>query len=468
MSQHVTETPVQEPPDQRPEALVVSAGGAATQNNLRNTGLIIGREYKNLVGQRSFRITSVILLILVMVGACVPTIVQFFASRSNAPTTIVVVNDAGTVAGLDNTALAHDIGAVLNGTSGQQPLYTLTVATTSALEPLQTRVKDGSLAILLVLDRTPGQDLRFTYYTNTDPASDGNVQTIQALAQQLNVLDTAHRLGLTQSQTTRLFAPPDFTAVSPRQSQQTRSESDRATGLVLAFAGGLLIYFSIILYGTSVAMGVGEEKGSRVMEILVNAATPLQLMAGKIIGIGAAGLTQMACLIAVGIGVLLLQTPLQAALFGSHAASFLPSLTGASISFLLVLLIYFILGFLLYATLYAGFGALVRRQEEVQSAVTLPMLLAVSAWILVYVAVGFPDAPWLRVLSYIPFWTPTLMLVRIALGTVAWWEIVLTMALTLVAIFACAWFAARLYRVGVLMYGQRPGLRQIVRLARQQ
>src|SRR5581483_6365540 len=220
MSQHVTETPVQEPPDQRPEALVVSAGGAATQNNLRNTGLIIGREYKNLVGQRSFRITSVILLILVMVGACVPTIVQFFASRSNAPTTIVVVNDAGTVAGLDNTALAHDIGAVLNGTSGQQPLYTLTVATTSALEPLQTRVKDGSLAILLVLDRTPGQDLRFTYYTNTDPASDGNVQTIQALAQQLNVLDTAHRLGLTQSQTTRLFAPPDFTAVSPRQSQQ--------------------------------------------------------------------------------------------------------------------------------------------------------------------------------------------------------------------------------------------------------
>lgn len=473
MSQKTTETPARELPEQEQKAVTISTGGAATQNNLRNIRLIIGREYKNLVTQRSFRITSVILLILVIVGACVPTIVQFFASRANTQTSITVVNDAGTIAGLDNSTLAGYIGSVLNGTpgasaSGQQPPFALTVSTTGALQSLQTRVKNGSLDILLVLDRTPGQDLRFTYYTNASPANDGNIQTIQTLAQQLNVLDTAHRLGLTSSQTKHLFAPPDFTAVTTRQSQQARPDGDRATGLVLAFAGGLLIYFTIILYGTSVAMGVGEEKGSRVMEILVNAATPFQLMLGKIIGIGAASLTQMTCLVTVGIGVLLLQTPLQAALFGSHAASFLPSLTGVSISFLLLLLIYFILGFLLYATLYAGFGALVKRQEEVQSAVTLPMLLAVSAWVLVYVGVGFPDAPWLKALSYVPFWTPTLMLVRIALGTVAWWEIPLTVAIMLAAILVCAWFAARLYRMGVLMYGQRPRLRQIVRLVRQQ
>lgn len=470
MSQKTAETPIREVPEQGQEAVVVSAGGAAAQNNLRNIGLIIGREYKNLVTQRSFRITSIIFLILVVIGAFVPTIAQFFISRSNTQTSVVIVNDAGTIAGLDDTALASTVGTALNGTNaaGQQPSYAITFSPSSALSSLENQVKNGGLNVLLVLDRTPAQDLRFTYYTNVNPANDGNVQTIQTLAEQLNVLDTAHRLGLTSAQTQRLFAPADFTEVTTQQNQHTRPASEIATGYILAFAGGLLIYISIILYGTNVAMGVGEEKGSRVMEILVNAATPLQLMVGKIIGIGAGSLTQMACLVAVGIGVLLLQAPLQAAIFGSHAASFLPNLTSSSISFLLLLLIYFVLGFLLYATLYAGFSALVKRQEEVQSAVTLPMLLAVSAWIMVYVGVGFPDAPWLKVLSYVPFWTPTLMLVRIALGTVAWWEILLTIAITLVAIFACAWFAARLYRVGVLMYGQRPGLRQIMRLARQQ
>jgi ABC-type Na+ efflux pump permease subunit len=86
----------------------------------------------------------------------------------------------------------------------------------------------------------------------------------------------------------------------------------------------------------------------------------------------------------------------------------------------------------------------------------------------IYVIFGFssPNAPWMKVRQYFPFWTPMLMLVRLALGTVAWWEVVVTVALMLVAISACTWFAARLYRLGVLMYGQRPSLRQLVKLVR--
>jgi len=228
----------------------------------------------------------------------------------------------------------------------------------------------------------------------------------------------------------------------------------------------ILIFISIQVYAGIVAAGVAEEKSSRMMEILVNAATPNQLLAGKIVGIGAACLTQMGSLVVVGIAALLLQPPLQTALFGAKAAGFSQYLTAGSIPFYLLFLLYFLLGFFLYATLFAGLASLVKRQEEVQSVIMLPLLLLASGYVLFFFTVATPDATLTKVLSYIPFWTPIFMLMRIAVGTVAWWEIVVTVALMLVTILACTWFAARLYRFGVLMYGQRPGLRQMVKLLR--
>ena len=199
-----------------------------------------------------------------------------------------------------------------------------------------------------MLDRSTNQDLHFTYYTNTNATTDANLSRVQVLAQQLNFLDKTSRLGLTQAQTSSLFAQPGFTVVNIGQNQNNRSVSDRVAGYIIAYAGIILIFMSVFLYGMGVATGVAEEKGSRIMEILVNAATPFQLMVGKIVGIGAAGLTQMACFVAVGIGVSLLQSPLQAALFGANSGGFNLNITSISITLLLLLLVYFILGFLLF------------------------------------------------------------------------------------------------------------------------
>src|SRR5207302_2407003 len=121
--------------------------------------------------------------------------------------------------------------------------------------------------------------------------------------------------------TSSLFAQPGFTVVNTGQNQNNRSASDRVAGYIIAYAGIILIFMSVFVYGMGVATGVAEEKGSRIMEILVNAATPLQLMVGKIIGIGVAGLTQMACLVVVGISALLLQGSLQQALLGTSSNS---------------------------------------------------------------------------------------------------------------------------------------------------
>src|ERR1700694_4831061 len=170
MPNNTVETPVQERNAQEQGTIAVSAGGAAAQNNLRNIGLIIGREYKNRVTQRSFIIASVILLILVFLAAFIPTIGQLIKGASPSQpsqTHIVVVNDAGSVAGLNDTALAATIGTTLNGTTGTQtastPAFALSFSTAQALPNLQQQVKSGQLDILLVLDRAPNQDVRFTY-----------------------------------------------------------------------------------------------------------------------------------------------------------------------------------------------------------------------------------------------------------------------------------------------------------------
>ena len=478
MPEKTTLTQEKEQTEQEQRAVAVSAGGAATQHTWRNIRLIVGREYKNRVTQRSFIISTIVILVLVVIAAFIPTIIQLIASKSNSQTKIVVVNNAGPVAGLNNDALAQAIGATLNGTANQttgtsttgqntsgKPPFAIAVQTTSSLNGLQNQVKNGGLNILLVLDRSANQQLQFTYYTNTSGINDSNLSRIQAMAQQLNFLDTAHRLGLTPAQTGSLFAQPGFTVVNTGQGQN-RPEGEIVTGYILAYAGNILIYVAVVLYGMTVATGVAEEKGSRIMEILVNAATPFQLMAGKIVGIGAAGLTQMACVVAVGIGALLLQTPLQTALFGANNGGFTLNIASISITFLLLLLIYFLLGFLLYATLYAALGALVKRQDEVQNAVAPLTFLLVFGYVVSFFGVYTPDATWMKVISYIPFWTPTTMLVRIGVSQVAAWEIAMTIALMIVAIFICTLISARIYRFGVLMYGQRPGLRQLTKLVR--
>jgi ABC-2 type transport system permease protein len=457
--------------------LFISRGGAARRQTLRNIGLIAGYEFRKRVRQRSFIIITILILVLVILGACVPTIVQYFTATSSTQTTMVVVNNTGSIAGMNDEALSRYIDAALNGaasqasgstTSGNPPYSIRTAPAGSNTNGLEQQVKDGNLSLVLVLDRATNGEIGFTYYTNASTsglATDPRLAQIQTLARQLAVLDKASRLGLSQAQTASLFAQPAFHVVNTGQS--SRSAAEAAIGYILAYVGVLLIFMSVYMYGYGVATGVAEEKSSRIMEILVNAATPFQLMVGKIVGIGSAGLAQMAAFVVVGIGALLLQTPVKALLgLGSGAGGLKLDITGASVTMLLLLLVYFLLGFLLYATLFAAMGALVNRQEELQNVIQPVMWLFTIGYLVSFIGVYSPDAPWVKAISYIPFWTPTAMLMRIGTGSVAWWEVALTVVLMLVAIYLCALISARIYRFGVLMYGQKPGLRQLVKLVR--
>ncbi|WP_034268911.1 ABC transporter permease [Haloechinothrix halophila] len=235
----------------------------------------------------------------------------------------------------------------------------------------------------------------------------------------------------------------EVTAIEPSGAED---EQRLAIGAIMVF----LLFMSINAYGTLVAQGVVEEKASRVVEILLATIRPWQLLLGKIIGIGLVGLIQLVAIAGAGIALAL-------------AADVL-TLSGVAVGTLVWGVIWYLLGFFLYAALFAGAGALVSRQEDAQSVLTpVTMVLVVGFLAGFNVMIADPDGTAARVLSLIPLMSPVLMPGRIAAGDVAVWESALAIGLTLAAITLVTYIGGRIYQNAVLHTGSRMKLTAALR-----
>ena len=197
------------------------------------------------------------------------------------------------------------------------------------------------------------------------------------------------------------------------------------------------------------------------MELLISAASPAQLVVGKVIGIGMAGLLQYAAIVIPAVVTLLTEDRIAAVVLGSG------SLTGMSLSVLTPTLLlayggFWILGFILYSLIYAAAGSLVSRPEDLQ-VLALPLsLVAIVGYLEAVMALSGGLSAFMRVSSFIPFWSPFVMLTRLAIGRADPWEVIAAYALLVAAIGVVGVLAVRVYSAGVLLYGQRPGFRAIV------
>ena len=174
MAKNTLVSPEKKVPQEESGPLAVGVSQAAEQNTPRNIGLIIAYEYKKRLSQRSFKISTVIILILILLGSFVPTIVAYVSSQMNTQTKVVVVNSAGPIAGMNNGALLTYIDRTLNATTQGQttsgkPAFSITMGAADTSVSVQKQVKDGKVNILLVLERAPNQDVQFTYYTTANP-----------------------------------------------------------------------------------------------------------------------------------------------------------------------------------------------------------------------------------------------------------------------------------------------------------
>jgi ABC-2 type transport system permease protein len=233
---------------------------------------------------------------------------------------------------------------------------------------------------------------------------------------------------------------------------------DRGDTLVLSLILLMALYAGVAMWGAALMNGVIEEKANRVVEVIVSSVPTRTLFAGKLLGVGAAGLTQLGAW--AGFTALFGVYGAQAALVGGRRP---PEAQPHVLAFFVL---FFVLGFFLYGVLYASIGAAVNSQHEAQSLVFLALLpLIVGLMFFLFVA-AHPDSPLALALSLVPFWTPLLMFLRIAVSTPPAWQIALSIALTLGAIVALNRGAARIYRVGILMHGKRPTLPEILRWLR--
>ncbi|MDA1029178.1 MAG: ABC transporter permease [Bacteroidetes bacterium] len=268
----------------------------------------------------------------------------------------------------------------------------------------------------------------------------------------------------------------DVSVESIKLSEDGEEQGSSAAYAILGAIMGFLIYITMLVYGSVVMQGVIEEKTSRVVEIIISSVKPFQLLMGKVLGIGAMGLVQMtfwAGLLAAGTmfsGAILsmfvtpgdLDLPTTASQADVLAASgFVIPQVGPEVFVWFVL--YFLMGYLLYATLFAGIGSAVEQQQDAQS-LMLPVMMPIIISIMFLQAVlEAPNSTLSVVLSLFPFTAPIPMVVRIAMIDVPFWQIALSFSLLVGAFFGAIWVSSRIYRIGILSYGKKPTLKELIR-----
>ena len=419
---------------------------------LRNVRLVARREHRVRVRSRAFVLSTLLLAAVAAGTGLVPILVRAM-DRGAVVRLAVHAGDAA----LQGLAI-RSLDTVLNGRTQLDP----TAKQAWAIEPAadvpaaRARVVRGDLAGLLLVGRDAAGTPSFEYVTNAPPGGR------QVILMRLATLAVAvnDRVGTVGG----LVGGFRVTAADP-SAPVPQPETDAASRAILATILVVLVFLTSVTYGMWVATSVAEEKGSRVMEVMLNAATPGELLGGKVLGVGAAGLTQYAAIAVPAVATLLLQAPLARLLLGDGGADDRP-LAGLTGGILLAFGVFFLLGFALSALLYAAAGSLVSRQEDVQQ-VALPMLLlSFGGYIGAAIATNAPDAAWVAPLSLVPFFSPYLMLVRLMVGHVSAGEVALAVVLLVAAIAAALWLAIRVYRAGVLLYGQRPTLWAVVEAVR--
>ncbi|HYN48174.1 MAG TPA: ABC transporter permease [Candidatus Nanopelagicales bacterium] len=426
---------------------------------LRNIRAVARREFLVRARTRSFVIGTLFLAVAGAALALAPIGIRWF--EGDVGTKVGVVNRA-------DPALTADpvtrLSLLLNAStpSGEKGFEVSASADEAAA---RAAVEDGDLDAALVIERDPGPDLTFIVISK-DPPGRRTPELLRQASYSLAIADRLDRLGVAPGDQATLFAPPEVAVQTPTPAGPDEPSSG-AEMAATAIVGQVLIIFlllAVILYGQWVAMSVAEEKSSRVMEIIISAATPFQLLGGKVLGVGGLGIVQLLAAAVPALVAFVLQGRIAEIVLGAPPSDLeLPQVLTAGVAG--AFLVFFVLGYLLYAVLYAAAGSLVSRMEDVNNVVAPMSLIGTLGYLVaIYVSMGLlpADATWVAVLSYVPFISPYLMVSRVIAGQAGLPEVALAAAILVVSIVVLLWLAARVYAAGVLMYGQSPSFRRLI------
>lgn len=415
----------------------------------RRTWTLIRREYLQRVRNKWFLFATFSVPLLMLLAMLLPGIL---AGRKHTRPVVIAVVD-GTNSGLEMRLadlLADDsiLVRAFKPEAFVDDLETLRAALGNDIEAISPTA-DAFLVF------PPDIDLEGSLGLVEIRDLGNRIRVIRAMAEDVVHWHRLRQAGLEPIDASEALARVDF-QVMPFDEAGARGEIFQLIGFVFA----MMLYVMFIVYGQMVARGVLEEKTSDIVEILVSSVRPRELMLGKILGIGAVGLTQVG--IWAIVGVTLSQFGLGGRLgeligLGMALAGFV-----FPWSILLFAFLYFVLGYLMYSAMFAAAGAMMTSEQDVQQVLVPAMMPIIIPIILMPAVVDTPDATWVQILSMIPVFSPILMPVRYTVMSVPLWQNLAAIGLLMLAIWGMAWVAGRIYRVGILMRGMAPTLPQLL------
>jgi ABC-2 type transport system permease protein len=406
-----------------------------------NVFVVLKREYLQRVKNKAFWIAT---LIVPLFATAVTTLPTLFLAGSHTSQTLVVVDESGQGIGqalkaevskvrAEAPKKAKGLGSRGGGDSRTADFKIESQAPAADRETqrrrLDAQVRDEKIDAWVWIGKGVLGDEPVEYHARNT----SNVFTQETLRGDLS--EVARRIRLRQAgiDPARMEELTKRVELKAQQVPGTGTSGGGVSGLVFAFVLFFLLYMSILMWGQQVMQGVLEEKGTRVIEVLISALTPFELMMGKLLGICLVGLTQLA----IWLGTVVVLTALL-----------------------------FILGFFAYATMYAAIGASFNNLQEAQQVAGVVVVFVVAPVMVIYPVINDPNSTMAVTMSLIPLFTPLIMPLRIAIEMPPAWQLALAYALTLSFVVGMVWICSRIYRVGILLYGKKPTLQEIWRWTR--
>lgn len=420
---------------------------------LDNVKTVAKREYLARVKTKAFWISTIILPLFMGAMMILPS---YFASKAGARQELAVVDLTGRVAEPLTAALAEA------AEDAQNPItFTVEVVEPGGDEQalrqeLDRRVIEEEIKAWVWVDDTGLAEDRIEYHAQNV----SNVITQDALEDAVSEVVRELRLseaGYDAVEIAELSRNVDL--ATSKVSATGSREAGGLGSLALAMAMFFTLYIVLIVYGNQVLQGVLEEKSSRIVEVMLSAVTPVEMLAGKLAGICLLGLTQVS--IWMGTALVLTAPGVIGALALSEGV--MPEIPLFVVAHFIA---HFLLGFLLYVSFYAAIGSAFNDLQEAQQLASLAMIFIIGPVMFLFPVINDPGSTLAVVTSLIPPMTPLLMPVRIALETPPWWQVASGYVLTLAFTAGMLWLAGRVYRVGILMYGKKPTVKEIWRWAR--
>lgn len=420
---------------------------------MRKILLIIKREYLTRVKTKGFIIGTII---VPLIGLGSILLVVFLVGHSSAHSLrIAIVDNSGSLA-----------PAILRGLEGNlangerqfivEQVISRPASPDALQQDLRARINGEKLDAYLWIPQDPTQSFEL-HMRNPD-----NFGLIGPLSNAVDQAVISSRLGERGIHLDDIQTILKGTDLKLLKVSEAGESVEKGQGIAIAIALVVLLYTSLLMYGIITMRSVIEEKTTRTMEVLIASVRPLELLTGKILGVAAVAFTQFA--------IWMTSTALlfSYGLLASWGMTRNSPLAGVHVPVSLVIyaVVFFIGGYFMYSSMFAAIGAACSNEQDAQHLQWLAMAPLVFCMIIYGVVLNDPASRTAVVLSEIPFFAPVLMALRISLQTPPFWQIALSLALLVVATVAAVYGSAKIYRVGVLMYGKRPTLVELVRWLR--